>query len=140
MYRRTRPIETQCRNCNNCAFNNSINFTGIGAENIILPPGLTVRFTCTGPPELSLPTWYINGDFAVEGEESQCYRLNFPEDGNVTTATLTINGNLTCDTFDIYCAVEVSKSEFRNQHNISLEFQGLLQHHLIDMNLHQVTS
>ena len=93
---------------------------------MVLTPGVTVRFTCTGPG-LGLPTWYVNGNFAAEGEENQCYRLNFSRARNLTTATLTISGNLTCDIFNIYCTIQVSELEFRNLHNISLRFQGLLQ-------------
>ena len=102
------------------------NFTGIGAGDIVLTPGVTVRFTCTGPGR-GLPTWYVNGKFAAEGEANQCYTLNFSGAKKLTTAKLTINGNLTCDTFDIYCTIQVSELEFRNLHNISLGFQGLLQ-------------
>ena len=101
-------------------------FAGIGSD-IILAPGMTVQFTCTGP---GLPTWHVNGRVAVMGEN--CYRLAIRRAAgtNFITAILTISGNHTCDIFNIYCGIVVSESQLlypRNISQFSLIFQGLLQ-------------
>ena len=99
--------------------------TGIGADDIILAPGMTGQFTCTGP---GLPTWHVNGEVAET--KGNCYRLTIRRAAGInTTAILTISGNHTCDTFNIYCTIQASESQLLYLRNVqfSLIFQGLLQ-------------
>ena len=100
--------------------------TGIGADDIILAPGVTVQFTCTGP---GLPTWRVNGRVTVT--KGNCYTLTIREAAgtNFTSAILAISGNHTCDTFNIYCTIQASESRLLYLRNVqfSLIFQGLLQ-------------
>ena len=87
---------------------------------------MTVQFTCTGP---GLPTWYVNG--RITESKGNCYRLTIRRAAGMNVATiLTINGNQTCDTFNVYCGIVVSESQLlyaRNVSQFSLVFQGLLQ-------------
>ena len=102
-------------------------FTGIGADDLILALGMTVRFTCTGPGQL--PTWHVNE--RVAESNGNCYRLTIRRAAGMnSSAILTINGNQTCDTFNIHCGIVVSESQLlyaRNVSQFSLIFQGLLQ-------------
>ena len=84
---------------------------------------MTVQFTCTGP---GLPTWYVNGRVAVSNENCSTLTIRRAAGMNAT-AILTISGNQTCDTFNIYCGIVVSESQLLYPRNISLMFQGLLQ-------------
>ena len=48
-------------------------------------------------------------------------------DGVAQTATLMINGNLTCETVNVYCEVyNITEQRFVHMHNITLRFQGWL--------------
>ena len=100
-------------------------FTGIGADDLILAPGMIAQFTCTGP---GLPTWHVNG--GVAETKGNCYRLTIRRAAGMNaSAILTINGNQTCDTFSIYCGIIVIESQLlypRNISQFSLIFQGSL--------------
>ena len=88
---------------------------------------MTVQFTCTGPGQI--PTWRVNERVAVS--KGNCYTLTIREAAgtNFISAILAISGNHTCDTFNIYCTIQVSESQLLYSRNIqfSLTFQGLLQ-------------
>ena len=86
-------------------------------------PGVTVKFnTCTGPADLSAvqPTWFVNGKIAET--EGDCYESITTAEGRNYTATLTINGNHTCNTFNVYCRIDRLESQYI--HNTTVTFQG----------------
>ena len=99
---------------------------------MIVAPGVTVTFTCTGPADQSTvePTWFVNGEIAET--EGDCYRSILRRaEGLIYTATLMINGNRTCDSFIIYCRI-YRDSQFLYLHNATLTFQGKwLLYHLV---------
>ena len=98
---------------------------------MIVAPGVTVTFTCTGPGDQSAvePTWFVNGKFTVT--DGGCYRSILRRaEGLIYTATLMINGNRTCDTFIIYCRI-YRDSQFLYLHNATLTFQGILLHTVV---------
>ena len=91
---------------------------GIGGGPIVVARGVTVELICTGPDVV----WYLNGTQTLSYED--CYRLTIrrAEDRNVT-ATLAINGNHTCDAFNVYCRI-YRESDFLYIHNTTLIVQG----------------
>ena len=97
----------------------------VGNTMITVAPGVTVKFnTCTGPAGLSAvqPTWFVNGKIAET--EGDCYEsILIIAEGLNYTATLTINGNDTCDTFNVYCRI-YRESQFLCIHNTTVTFQG----------------
>ena len=92
---------------------------------MMVAPGVTVRLnTCTGPAGQSTvePTWFVNGEIAET--EGDCYRSALrTAEGLNYTATLVINGNRTCDTFNVYCRI-YKESQALYLHNTSLTVQG----------------
>ena len=99
-------------------------FAGIvsGDAMMNVPPGVTVKFTCTGPTDPFQPTWFVNGKIAKSDEH--CYKWKLSEaDGQNYTSTLKINGNHTCDTFDVYCRI-YSGPQKLYLHNTTLTVQG----------------
>ena len=84
----------------------------------MVAPGVTVELICTGPDV----AWYLNGRPASTHED--CYRsaLRSAGDRNVT-AILAINGNNTCDVFNVYCRI-YRASQFLYIHNTTLIVQG----------------
>ena len=87
-------------------------------------PGVTVTFTCTGSADAFLPTWFVNGTMAVSGGHT-CYRSTYsrrPRELNAT-ATLTINGNNSCNVFSVYCRI-FRESKLLYLHNTTLTVQG----------------
>ena len=98
-------------------------FPGIGSDAVSVASGVTVKFTCTGPADSFLPTWLVNGT-PVVSSGNICYRSTSrrnPGELNATV-TLTINGNRTCNTFDIYC--RIFKGVHLYVHNTTLVVQG----------------
>ena len=97
-------------------------YAGICGDALIVAPDVTVEFICTGPVIASLPTWFVNGRVAVT--KGNCYRLTIRRAAGINaTATLTINGNHNCDTFNIYCRI-YRDSRFLYLHNTTLRIQG----------------
>ena len=98
--------------------NKKFYFAGIGGGPIVVAPGVTVELICTGPDVV----WYLNGRQALSYED--CYRLTVrgAGDRNVT-GTLAINGNHTCDAFNVYCRI-YRESQFLYIHNTTLIVQG----------------
>ena len=93
-------------------------FAGIGGGPIVVAPGVTVQLICTGPDIV----WYLNGRQALSYED--CYRLTIRGAGDQNvTATLAINGNNTCDAFNVYCRI-YRASQFLYIHNTTLIVQG----------------
>ena len=64
------------------------------------------------------PGWYANGiEVTTLGDTSN---------GVHKTATLTINGNLTCEVVNVYCEVITTERRFVHMHNTTLRFNGWL--------------
>ena len=98
-------------------------FTGISGDAILVAPGVSVEFTCTGLDGEFQPTWIVNRRVAVT--EGDCYtsRLIRAQNPENVTATLTINGNRdTCRTFNVYCRL-YRESQFVFVHNTTLVVQ-----------------
>ena len=97
-------------------------FAGIGGRDVIIVArGVTVEFTCTGPVDVSQPSWVLNGKLAET--DGGCYRSTFKEaEGSNYTSTLIINSNSTCNTFNIYC--RIFKEVQLYLHNTTLVVQG----------------
>ena len=95
----------------------------VGNVMLTVAPDVTVKFTCTGPADLFVvePTWFVNGKTAVS--YGDCYTLLRTTEGRNYTATLTINGNHTCDTLNVYCRI-YRESQALYIHNTTLTFQG----------------
>ena len=103
---------------------NCIFFAGVSGGVVIVAPGVSVKFTCTGRDGEFPPTWFVNG--RVAAAEGDCYRsaLIRTERLNVT-ATLTVNGNRTCNMFNTRCRI-YRESQFLYLHNTTLTVQGYL--------------
>ena len=100
-------------------YNTKYIFAGISGDVINVATGVSVEFACTGPDP---PTWFVNGRAAVT--EGDCYRWRLIRSGEVNyTATLVINGNRTCDTFNVYCRI-YSGPQVLYLHNTTLTVQG----------------
>ena len=88
---------------------------------MIVTHNTTINLTCvTGGT--SAPSWYVNGtQVRTTGDR---YRVS-TSSGIYYTATLTINGNLTCETLNVYCEVyNTTEQRFVHMHNTTLRFQG----------------
>ena len=97
---------------------------GVGSDAMIVAPGVSVEFNnCTGPADdYFQPTWFVNR--RVAATEGDCYRSRLrTAEGPNYTATLVINGNRTCDTFDVYCRI-YKESQALYLHNTTLTVQG----------------
>ena len=97
-------------------------FAGISGDVINVATGVSVEFACTGPDGEFPPTWLLNGRAAKT--EGDCYRsrLRSADESNAT-ASLTINGNHTCNMFKARCRI-YRESQFLYLHNNTLKFQG----------------
>ena len=94
-------------------------FADISGGVINVATGVSVKFACTGPDP---PTWFVNGRAAVT--EGVCYTSRLRTAGGPNyTATLVINGNRICDTFDVYCRI-YSGQQALYLHNTTLRVQG----------------
>ena len=100
-----------------------MDYTGISGDVVIVAPGVSVEFTCTGPDSEFPPTWFLNG--RVAETEGDCYRSRLRRAGGLNaTDTLTINGNYTCDMFNTHCKI-YRESQFLYLHYNTLLVQGL---------------
>ena len=101
---------------------NKFNFAGISgdAKLVHVAPGVSVEFSCTGPDH---PTWFLNGISVIS--EGNCYRSAYNrKSGELNaTAVLTIKGNHTCNTFNVYCRI-LSEPQFFYLYNTTLTIQG----------------
>ena len=95
---------------------------GVGSNAMIVAPGVSVEFNnCTGPAdEFFQPTWFVNG--RVAATDGGCYR-SILSGMDHYIATLVINGNHTCDTFNVYCRI-YRESQALYLHNTTLTVQG----------------
>ena len=94
--------------------------TGVCGNVVIVTHNTTISLTCTtsGP---RTPHWFVNE--TVVDTSGDRYRVS-TRNGMSKTATLTINGNLTCETVNVYCEVITTERQFVHIHNTTLRFQG----------------
>ena len=84
----------------------------------------TINLTCTTSGRHT-PDWFANGTVVVTSGDK--YKVE-TSNGRGITATLTINGNLTCETVNVSCEVYITTEQrFVHMHNTTLRFQGWLQ-------------
>ena len=95
--------------------------TGVCGNVVIVAHNTTINLTCTtsGP---RTPDWFVNGtEVDTSGDR---YRVSTRNVGRTTT--LMINGNITCETANVYCEVITTERQFVYMHNTTLRFQGWL--------------
>ena len=93
-----------------------------GGDAINLAHHTTVEFKCTTNGDRT-PDWFVNGSVVVTTGGS--YRSRTSNGRDITT-TLTIDGNGTQVTWNIYCEV-YEEHQFVRVHSTTVIFQGLLQ-------------
>ena len=90
---------------------------------MIVTHNTTISLTCTTSSRRT-PDWFVNE--TVVATRGDRYRVS-ASNGVAQTATLTINGNLTCETVNVYCEVfNTTEGRFVRMHNTILRFQGWL--------------
>ena len=94
-----------------------------GGDAINLALHTTIEFKCT-TNGVRPPNWFVNGKVAVTNGDS--YRSRTSNGGEDVTTTLTIDGNDTQVTLNIYCEV-YQEHQFVRVHSTTVLFQGLLQ-------------
>ena len=94
-----------------------------GGDAINLALHTTIEFKCTTNGGRT-PDWFVNGSVAVTTGDS--YRSRTSNGGEDVTTTLTIDGNGTQVTLNIYCEV-YQEHQFVRVHSTTVLFQGLLQ-------------
>lgn len=94
-----------------------------GGDAINLALHTTIEFKCTINGGRT-PDWFVNGSVAVTTGDS--YRSRTSNGGEDVTTTLTIDGNDTQVTLNIYCEV-YQEHQFVRVHSTTVLFQGLLQ-------------
>ena len=96
--------------------------TGISAGVVVVAPGVSVEFTCTGSDGEFPPTWFVNGRIAET--DGDCYRSALRRAGGLSaTAILIINSDHTCNMFNTRCRT-FRGSQFLYLHNNTLLVQG----------------
>ena len=102
--------------------------TGVCGDVVIVTHNTTINLTCIASGHRT-PGWLANGtEVATTGDRYSVRTSN----GVDKTATLTINGNLTCETVKVYCEVySTTEQRFVRMHNTTLIFQGWLQSFLL---------
>lgn len=100
-----------------------LDYIDISAGVVVVAPGVSVEFTCTGPDGEFPPTWLLNGRRAET--EGDCYRSRLRRPGGLNvTDTLVVNGNRdTCNTFNVYCRIFI-ESRFLYMYKTTLTVQG----------------
>ena len=95
-------------------------YTGVCGDVVIVTHNTTISLTCT-TSGLRTPDWFLNGtEVDTTGDR---YRVS-TRNGVSKTITLTINGNLTCETVNVYCELITTERQFVHIHNTTLRFQG----------------
>ena len=96
-----------------------------GGDAINLALHTTIEFKCTTNGGRT-PDWFVNGNVAITTGDS--YRSRTSNGGEDITTILTINGNDTQVTLNIFCEVYVTEErQFLRVHSTTVIFQGLLQ-------------
>ena len=93
-----------------------------GGDAINLALHTTIEFKCT-TNGVRPPNWFVNGIVAVTTGDSYGLRTS---NGRDITTTLTIDGNSTQVTWNIYCEV-TEENQFVIVHSTTVIFRGLLQ-------------
>ena len=95
--------------------------TGVCCNVVIVACNTTINLTCV-TSEVRAPDWFVNEtQVRTTGDR---YRMS-TSDGVYKTATLTINGNLACETLNVYCEVySTTEHRFVHMHNTTLRFKG----------------
>ena len=101
-------------------------FTGIRGDAVIVARNTTINLTCTASGHRK-PDRFVNEIAVVTSLKENGYTEFSTRNGVDQTATLTINGNLTCETLNVYCEVITTERQFVYMHNTTLRFQGWLQ-------------
>ena len=100
--------------------------TGVCSNVVIVAHNTTINLACFTREDRA-PGWYANGTWVLTTGDR--YRLSTSNDVG-HTATLTINGNLTYETVNVYCEVTTNE-RFFHMHNTTLIFQGWLHSFLV---------
>ena len=88
---------------------------------MIVACNTTISVTCT-TSDLRVPNWFANRTVVATTGDRYSVRTS---NGVDITATLTVNGNLTCETVNVYCeAYRHNEQRFVHMHNTTLRFQG----------------
>ena len=97
--------------------------TGVCGDVVIVTHNTTINLTCTTSGRHA-PDWFLNETYVATRGDG--YRVS-TSNGVDKTAELTINGNLTCETVNVYCEVyNTTERQFVHMHNTTLRFQGWL--------------
>ena len=84
--------------------------TGVCGDVVIVTHNTTINLTCRVPRDLRVPDWFVNRTQVVTtGDRYSVSTRN----GVDNTATLTINGNLTRETVNVYCEVHNTTEQRR---------------------------
>ena len=87
---------------------------------MIVTHNTTINLTCVTSGTRA-GSWFANGtQVRTTGDR---YRVSTTS-GIYYTATLTINGNLTSETVNVYCEVITTERQFVHMHNTTLRFEG----------------
>ena len=101
--------------------------TGVCSNFVVVTHNATINLTCrvtSGVRGSGPPNWYANGTWVTTTGDR--YRVT-TSNGVYYTSALTINGNLTFETVNIYCKFHNTTEErFVHMHNTTLRFQGWL--------------
>ena len=94
--------------------------TGYGCDEVFVAHNTTINFTCTDGRHY--PTWFVNE--TTVGTEGPGYRTTIKGTEEVA-ATLTVNGNIICDSLNIHCEAYVTEErQFLSMHNTTVKIQG----------------
>jgi len=100
-----------------------LHISGVESNVVIVTHNTTINLTCTTSGRRT-PAWFVNGTQVPTNGDKYSVRTS---NGVYKTAALTINGNLTCETVNVYCEVLTTERQFVHMHNTTLRFQGWLQ-------------
>ena len=96
--------------------------TGVCGNVVTVTHNTTINLTCHTVSGRLTPFWFVNE--TVVDTTGDRYRMSTRNDVG-KTATLTINGNLTCETVNVHCEVyNTTERQFVHMHNTTLRFQG----------------
>ena len=94
---------------------------GVCGNVVTVTHNTTINLTCSGS---RTPDWFVNGTEI----DTTGHRYKLSTNSADKTATLTINGNRTCETVNVHCEVyNMAEGQFFPIHNTTLRFQGWLQ-------------
>ena len=97
--------------------------TGVCGNVVTVSHNTTINLTCTTSDGRRTPGWFVNETYV--DSEGDIYTVS-TSTGMDKTTTLTINGNLSSETVNVYCEVITTELQFVYMHNTTLRFQGWL--------------